>query len=175
MIRFGIQTTGDIFYTLEALANLAADACPLQRAARIWGVSEALREGRGAPLPPSYQSDYAPLIRSVRGQLGAEAFGAAWAEGRAMTLEQAVEYTLRDAEPQTEPTQSPNKELSKLLTQRELEVLRLVVAGLSNREIAEQLVLTLGTVKWYTNEIYSKLGVRSRTQAVALANRLDLL
>jgi predicted ATPase/DNA-binding CsgD family transcriptional regulator len=174
-IRFGIQTTGDIFYTLEAMANLAARTHAPERAARIWGVSEALREVRGAPLPPSYQSDYAPLIRSVRGQLGAEAFETAWAEGRAMTLEQGVEYTLRDAEPQTQPTEAQNKDLSKLLTLREIEVLRLIVAGLSNREIAEQLVLTLGTIKWYTNEIYSKLGVRSRTQAVALANRLDLL
>jgi non-specific serine/threonine protein kinase len=174
-VKLEIGGIGDIFYILEALANLAARTHAPERAARVWGVSEALREVRGAPLPPSYQSDYAPLIRSARQELGAEAFEAAWAEGRAMTIEQGVEYTLRDAEPQTELTYSPNKDLSTRLTQRELEVLRLLVAGLSNREIAAQLVLTLGTVKWYTNEIYSKLGVRSRTQAVALANRLDLL
>ena len=92
-----------------------------------------------------------------------------------MTIAEGVEYALLDAEPHTEPTLAPNAKLSNPLTQRELEVLRLIVAGLSNREIAAQLVLTLGTVKWYTNEIYGKLGVRSRTQAVALANRLELL
>lgn len=61
------------------------------------------------------------------------------------------------------------------LRKRELTILRLLSAGLSNREIAAQLVLTLGTVKWYVNAIYSKLGVRSRTQAVVRARELDLL
>jgi LuxR family maltose regulon positive regulatory protein len=55
------------------------------------------------------------------------------------------------------------------LTERELEILRLISRGLSNREIASELVLTLGTVKWYNRQIYSKLGVHSRTQAVERA------
>jgi len=53
------------------------------------------------------------------------------------------------------------------LTTRELEVLPLVAAGLSNRQIAHDLILSLGTVKGYIHTIYSKLGVESRTQAVA--------
>jgi predicted ATPase/DNA-binding CsgD family transcriptional regulator len=61
------------------------------------------------------------------------------------------------------------------LTERELEVLRLLAAGRSNREIAHDLVLALGTVKWYISEIYSKLGVASRTQAIARAGELKLL
>ncbi len=61
------------------------------------------------------------------------------------------------------------------LTARELEVLSLVAVGLSNREIADQLVLALGTVKWYISDIFSKLGVSSRTQAVARARVLNLL
>ena len=61
------------------------------------------------------------------------------------------------------------------LTQRELEVLRLIAAGLSNRAIAAQLVLALSTVKSYVNTIYSKLQVESRTQAVARARALHLL
>lgn len=61
------------------------------------------------------------------------------------------------------------------LTDRELEVLRLVAAGRSNREIARDLVLALGTVKWYLSEVYSKLGVGSRTQAIAQARQFDLL
>ena len=60
------------------------------------------------------------------------------------------------------------------LTERELEVLRLIARGLSNREIASELVLTLGTVKWYNRQIYSKLGVHSRTQAVAQAKNAGL-
>jgi LuxR family maltose regulon positive regulatory protein len=61
------------------------------------------------------------------------------------------------------------------LTQRELEVLGLLVTGLSNREIAEELVVAVSTVKSHVNHIYGKLGVKSRTQAVARARELDLV
>lgn len=61
------------------------------------------------------------------------------------------------------------------LTAREAEILHRLAAGDSNRDIAAGLVVTLGTVKWYLNQIYSKLDVRSRTQAVARARELGLL
>jgi predicted ATPase/DNA-binding CsgD family transcriptional regulator len=60
------------------------------------------------------------------------------------------------------------------LTDRELEVLRLIDEGLSNRDIARQLVVTLETVKWYNKQIYGKLGVHTRTQAVAKAREAGL-
>lgn len=61
------------------------------------------------------------------------------------------------------------------LTEREMEVLVLVAEGLSNREIGERLYITRGTVKAHTSNIYSKLGVQNRTQAVARARSLGLL
>jgi LuxR family maltose regulon positive regulatory protein len=61
------------------------------------------------------------------------------------------------------------------LTPRELELLRLIDAGLSNLAIAERLVLTVGTVKWYLNHLYAKLEVRGRTEALARARALGLL
>ena len=61
------------------------------------------------------------------------------------------------------------------LTARESEILQRLAAGASNRDIAAGLVVTLGTVKWYVNQIYSKLGVNSRTRAVARARELGLL
>jgi LuxR family maltose regulon positive regulatory protein len=61
------------------------------------------------------------------------------------------------------------------LTERELEVLRLVAAGTSNREIAVRLTVTLGTVKKHLNNIFGKLDVKSRTQALARARELGLL
>jgi len=70
---------------------------------------------------------------------------------------------------------APAQSLLDPLTERELEVLRLIAAGLSNRDIAARLVLALSTVKSYVNTIYSKLQVESRTQAVARARALHLL
>lgn len=61
------------------------------------------------------------------------------------------------------------------LSERELEVLRLIAAGLSNREIADALVIAVTTTKKHASNIYGKLGVRSRTEAVARAQELGLL
>jgi LuxR family maltose regulon positive regulatory protein len=61
------------------------------------------------------------------------------------------------------------------LSQRELEILRLVADGLTNQEIADRLVLSLPTVKWHTGNLYGKLGINSRTQAVAKARELGML
>ena len=61
------------------------------------------------------------------------------------------------------------------LTERELELLILIAEGLSNQEIAQRLFISVPTVKWHSSNIYSKLGVQSRTQAVAKARSLGLL
>ena len=61
------------------------------------------------------------------------------------------------------------------LTRRELEILQLVASGLSNRDIAEELVVAPDTVRWYTKQIYSKLRIRGRIQAVNRARELGLL
>ena len=70
---------------------------------------------------------------------------------------------------------SLNGGLLEPLTEREIDVLRLVTVGLSNAAIAEQLVVSVGTVKTHLKHIYGKLAVQSRTQAVAEARRLNLL
>jgi LuxR family maltose regulon positive regulatory protein len=76
-------------------------------------------------------------------------------------------------DPQSEAARDSS--LIEPLSERELEVLRLIAAGLSNQGIAEELVIALGTVKAHTSNIYGKLGVRSRTQAIARAKELKLL
>jgi LuxR family maltose regulon positive regulatory protein len=70
---------------------------------------------------------------------------------------------------------SPAPPQADTLSDRELELLRLVAAGYSNQEIAEKLFLAIGTVKKHLNNIFSKLDVQSRTQAIARARELDLL
>ncbi len=76
-------------------------------------------------------------------------------------------------DPAPEPSQSPQP-LIEPLTPRELEVLRLVAEGLTNREIAQELVIAKGTVKAHLHNIHSKLAVSNRTEAAARARELDL-
>lgn len=74
-----------------------------------------------------------------------------------------------------EPGSAETGGLIEPLTDRELEVLRLVAAGKRNREIARELVVTLETVKKHVSNIFSKLGATSRTKAVAQARELGLI
>jgi LuxR family maltose regulon positive regulatory protein len=72
-------------------------------------------------------------------------------------------------------TQAPEAEMVEPLSKRELEVLQLIAEGLTNREIAARLFLSLNTVKAHTRNIYGKLNVHSRTQAVVRSQQLGLL
>lgn len=78
-------------------------------------------------------------------------------------------------QPLPSSTPVPHQPLIEPLSQRELEVLSLIARGLSNREIATELVLSLSTIKWHTSNLYGKLGVSNRTMAVARARELQIL
>ncbi len=83
----------------------------------------------------------------------------------------------RDADAAIAESGAPGHALpppSNPLNDRELAVLRLIVAGCSNREIADRLVIAVSTVKWYVNTIYGKLQVESRTKAIVRARDLHL-
>jgi LuxR family maltose regulon positive regulatory protein len=88
--------------------------------------------------------------------------------------EQEPDYArqLLEAIPLAEPGQPA---LIEPLSQREIQVLQLIEQRLTNRQIAQQLIISLPTVKSHTGNIYSKLGVSSRTQAVAKARSLRIL
>ena len=73
------------------------------------------------------------------------------------------------------PVRAPPPSLIEPLTERELEVLQLIAQGLSDREVAERLIVVIGTVKRHLNNLYGKLGVHSRTHALARARELNLL
>ncbi len=90
----------------------------------------------------------------------------------------APEYAgrLLAAFPALEPAaQEPQAEMVEPLSERELDVLCLIAEGLSNQEIAQSLSISTRTVKWHTSNIYGKLGVKNRTQAVAKARSLGVL
>ncbi len=73
------------------------------------------------------------------------------------------------------PSSDLQSQLAEPLTDRELEVLRLVAEGLSDRQMAERMTVVVGTVKRHLNNLYGKLGVHSRTQALARARELGLV
>jgi LuxR family transcriptional regulator, maltose regulon positive regulatory protein len=75
----------------------------------------------------------------------------------------------------TFPTQPDSAKQVDPLSERELDVLRLIVAGQSNEEIAQSLTLAVSTVKWYINTLYAKLHVKTRSQAIARTHELKLL
>jgi LuxR family transcriptional regulator, maltose regulon positive regulatory protein len=81
----------------------------------------------------------------------------------------------KDAESMPDHTTPLSQPLIEPLSERELEILRLVNDGLSNSEIAGKIIVTVGTVKKHLNNIFGKLGVGSRTQAIVRARTLELL
>lgn len=115
----------------------------------------------------------ARLRTDLRQQLGEGAYQTAWDRGSTYDLETTIQSILHE---EADTTHEPTKQtLLEPLSGREMEVLSLIAEGLSNSEIARRLVLSVGTVKVHTRNIYGKLGVSSRTQALAQAIRLNLL
>ena len=84
----------EIAACMEGLAEVAAGQDRPRRAARLWGAAEVIRERLGAPLPPAGRSRYEAAVARARVTLGDGAFDAAWAEGRAQPLDQAVASAL---------------------------------------------------------------------------------
>jgi predicted ATPase/DNA-binding CsgD family transcriptional regulator len=163
----------DVAHCLEGLASIVAAEGSIVRAARLWGAEETLLE-KLEDAVYTYVPDRA-LHRSqvaARSELDEAAWTAAWTEGRAMSLEQAVEYTL-EQEPAPEPA-APEPYLAGL-SAREADVLRLVATGLTNAEVAEKLFLSSRTVDWHLSSIYRKLGLHSRTEASRFASEHGLL
>jgi ATP/maltotriose-dependent transcriptional regulator MalT len=132
------------------------------------------------------KEDIAHWLAVLEAELPPEAFAAARQRGKAHDggtmgafLAEQLPVILEPAQaavPLENPVPYPTAQpLPEPLSERELEVLRLMTDGLSNREIAETLVVTVGTVKKHLNNIFGKLDARSRTQAAARARELHLL
>jgi non-specific serine/threonine protein kinase len=170
------QESGDKLagmYSFFGLACVADSEGRTVRAVRLWGVSEAMRELAGIQLPPLASSvmRYEARLTGARDRLGEAAFDEAWAEGKALTPEEAVEYALSEekSSPSTlsELEEPPPSEPMSMLTRREQEVAGLVAQDLTNRQIASQLMLSEHTVATHVHNILKKLGLYSRLQIAA--------
>jgi predicted ATPase/DNA-binding CsgD family transcriptional regulator len=167
--------------SLEGLACISAAQGEVERAARLFGATEALhetlREAVAYQHTPEEEAWREPYLATIRSQLDEAAWQAAWAEGRAMSMEQAIEYALSVEEPSTttpsssrpEQPSAPGREHPAGLTPREVEVLGLVATGMTNAQVAGRLFLSPRTVDTHLTSIYHKLGVSSRAAATRFA------
>jgi len=87
-----------IAYSLEGFAKVAARYGNAAQAAHLLGAAEVLRQAIGAPLSATERSELDQDVTVTRERLDAGNFAVAWKEGRAMTMEQAVEYALKESE-----------------------------------------------------------------------------
>ena len=181
------QELGDkegIAAALEGVAGVAQGQGEPLSAARLYGAAQALRNAIGAPLAPTDRVSYERMVASVRVQLDAASFEAAWTQGRAFTLAQAIAAAeqVQVREQITSTSQSPTGVAPPTLPQapasrgnlfglttREIEVLRLVTLGLTYAQIADSLVISPRTADAHLRSIYGKLGVNSRHAATRVA------
>jgi predicted ATPase/DNA-binding CsgD family transcriptional regulator len=162
-------------YSVIGLGGVAASRGWPVRAARLWGAAEGISETYGIHLLSAGRSliDYDGRLAAVRSRLDETAWTAAWAEGRAMDLEEISKYA-RQEEASSEPD-AASQTYSAGLSAREAEVLALVAAGLTNAEVAEKLYLSSRTVDWHLGSIYRKLEIHSRAEATRFAAEHGLL
>jgi non-specific serine/threonine protein kinase len=154
------------------LGDVACVEQQYERAARLLGAANQLGEALGLRAKPPDQECHDHYTVSTRARLGESAFSSAWAEGRAMTLEQAIEYALAAAEAQHTPKEAKPRALgarADILTAREREVATLIAHGLTNREIASELQFMERTAETHVLNILNKLKVNSRTQIAVWA------
>ena len=115
-------------------------------------------------------------MSELRKALGADGFAAAWAEGRTLSQEEAIAAALAvRAEPAPASPTAGGQALPHGLTERELEVLRLLAAGRSNREIGDDLFISPATAARHIANIYAKLNVESRAAATAFVHQQGLI
>jgi DNA-binding CsgD family transcriptional regulator len=167
--------------SLEGMACISASDGG-ERAAKMFGAAQALCEAVGYHHTPEEAALREPYLATTRSRLGEAAWEEALAQGRAMRLEEAIEYALSEEEPSATPSSTTTEQPSfpsapehpAGLTPRQVEVLGLVAAGMTNAQIAKELFISLRTVETHLTSIYHKLGVTSRSAATRYALEHDL-
>jgi non-specific serine/threonine protein kinase len=160
---------------LRGLATIAGLSGRPEHAARLLGAAEGLRESIRVSVPPLGMGRHERAIVGIRAMLTPEAFEAAWASGRALSLEGAIAAGQALATELVAPAQQPPSSLElgpanrHGLSPREIDVLRLVAQDLSTADIATRLYMSPRTVTTHLTSIYTKLGFNTRSAATRFA------
>ncbi|WP_431972010.1 protein kinase domain-containing protein [Nocardia sp. bgisy134] len=150
--------------SLEALSWTVGAAGNTERAAVLMGAAQELQRSMGATasvFPLSQQ--HADYVRMTRSALGARGFDAAVRKGQKMGMDEAVAYALGEQPPNSTATSGPGVALTK----RERQVAALIAQGLTNKQIAAELVISPRTAQGHVEHILTKLGFTSRAQIAA--------
>ncbi len=163
----------NVAWSLVGLAIIAHADDRLHEAARLMVLADRCREITGAPLTPHIERDHRLATEAIVGQIGAERFETI----RTLVRADKPDAGIAEALALTRHAAAPNDSLTdKLgLTQRELEILRLMASGKSNRAIADALFITPGTVKVHVTHVLAKLDLPSRSAATDYAHRHGLV
>ncbi|MDX1616665.1 MAG: LuxR C-terminal-related transcriptional regulator [Candidatus Promineifilaceae bacterium] len=162
--------------TVAAFARIEADLGREERAAELLGFTSQ------HPLIKDWLAKHpqvAQLRARLKTRLGPMSFQAAWDQASSPDLRTVAQELLEEFEPTDRQIAAhivaANEQLVEPLTERELQLLPLLHDGMSNREIAEHLVVSVNTVKTHLKNLYAKLNVSSRTEAARRAQDLGLL
>jgi predicted ATPase/class 3 adenylate cyclase/DNA-binding CsgD family transcriptional regulator len=165
-IASSMQAYLGISDALECLAALAGDAGGHREAARLFGAAHAIRQRFGEVRFKVVDASYEASVATVRDALGEKDFDSAWAEGAALSIEEAIAYAQRGRRERKRPTSGWAS-----LTPTERDVVRLVSEGLGNKDIATRLFVSPRTVQTHLTHVYTKLGLTSRVQLAQEAAR----
>lgn len=170
-----IQERQILAMSLEGLGVASLAQEQPEAAARWLGAATALRNHWRLPLPPYRRERVMQHVGDVRRELDEAAFRAAWEAGQRTSPDLPAEAHQGDVVPPPPETEPEEREAPASLTPREVDVLRLVVEGLTDPEIAEELVISPRTVHAHLRNVYGKLDVHSRTAAARIALEHDLI
>jgi DNA-binding CsgD family transcriptional regulator len=164
-----LQRVGDLFGLLEAIEEFAATLVndpDARLVATLSGAAAALRVQLDSPRRDSERPGYDAAIEQLRRSLAKAEFEGAFAQGERMKPAEIVAFAqaLPAPAPQPLPAERAPQPAKPRLSDRELDVLRLVAAGHSNREIADALFITVKAVEWHLGNSYRKLDIRGRGQ-----------
>ncbi|HYQ37033.1 MAG TPA: helix-turn-helix transcriptional regulator, partial [Mycobacterium sp.] len=151
---------------LECLAALGGDAGSHREAARLLGAADGIRQHTGAVRFKVWDAGYEASVATLRDAMGDNNFDSAWAEGAALSTEEAIAYAQRGRGERKRPTSGWAS-----LTPAERDVVRLVSEGLGNKDIATRLFVSPRTVQTHLTHVYTKLGLTSRVQLAQEAAR----
>ena len=161
---------------LEGLAEVAVVQNTCDWAVCLWGTAEVLREAVHIPIPRVDNASYQSAVQSARLCLGERNFAALWKLGRALTPEQALALEGQEIVlPSSEAVSPPAVTYPADLTEREVQVLRLVAQGLTNAEIADELGLSKKTIAHHLTHIFNKTTSENRASVVAFAFQHGLI